>query len=109
MRSVCLRSESAPAPAGSGAALKRLTGHLCARMRELEEIGLTVGGELSEGLVTIRFFGRDNAGAAVWLEEKRRIRTGYDAGTDMILMQVTDAVTFEDLDYVQGAVMELLT
>lgn len=104
MRKVCLISASAPSSRGDTE--KRLTGHLLARMRELEEIGLTVA--VSEGVVTIRFSGRDNGEAAGWLERKRRIMTAYDAVQDLIRMQVTCAVTFEDLDYVQSAVMELL-
>ncbi len=38
-------------------AYKALTGHSARRMKELEEIGLTAAGNLSEGRVSIRFSG----------------------------------------------------
>lgn len=88
--------------------IRRLAGHLFARMKELEEIGLTAEANLSEGRISVRFSRRDNAQAADWLKQKRRIETEYNPETNLIGMQVTGAITFEDLDYVQGAVMELL-
>ena len=107
MRTVCLNSTSF-VPTGDADLLRRLTGHLLARMQELEVLGMTAEGSLPDGLVTIRFTRRDNAEAARWLEQERQVRAAYDVGTDAIRMQVTPKVTFEDLDYVQAAVMELL-
>lgn len=106
MRSVCLKSGISDMHNGTTA--QRLFRHLLARMKELEEMGLTAGGDASEDIVKVRFTGRSNAEAAAWLLRKRRIQTGYDPAADIISMQVTGGVSFEDLDYVQGAVMELL-
>ncbi len=107
MRRVCFIDAATAAPETAGH-IRRLTGHLLARMKELEEIGLTAAGNLSEGRVSIRFSGRDNAEAADWLKRKRGIETAYDQVENLIYMQVTGKITFEDIDYVQGAVTELL-
>lgn len=107
-RSVCLKegvqTGGEPAP---GAPEKR-AGHLLARMRELDGFGVAVRDDPETGETLVRFTARDNAQAAAWLEEKRRIAVTYDPAEDWLVMRATPWVSFEDIDYVQGAVMELL-
>ena len=115
--------------AQDGAALRRreqkLTGHLIARLREMEPDGLRVLGPLDPeeqvGVVSVDFPGLDNAEAAFRLEREFHIqcRCGlhcaplahktlgtYPQGT--VRFSVGPFASFEDIDYVQGAVAELL-
>ncbi|MPM64371.1 hypothetical protein SDC9_111257 [bioreactor metagenome] len=69
---------------------------------------MAVQGRVETGETVLRFTARDNAQAAAWLEEKRRIAVAYDPTEDHLVMHPTPYVSFEDIDYVQGAVMELL-
>jgi len=109
MRTVYLNRANDTSSSCGCDAVKRRTGHLLARMKELEEYGLTVAGQPAKGVVTICFSKWDNGEACRLLEDKYRVLTEYDAGENQIRMRVTAAVTFEDLDYVQGAVTQLLS
>lgn len=86
-----------------GAAVDKLTGHLNARMAELVEDGLTLS--CQENRVTVAFPGLDSATARAKLAQ-----FGVAAGDEdgRVVFTVTDRVSHEDLDYVQGAVMEIL-
>ena len=104
---------------------RRLGGHLWARMKELEEDGLSVpgpepGGRV--GVVSVDFKGRDNGEAAFLLERDYGVQTRCGLhcapaahrtlGTlpgGLVRFSVGPFTTFEELDYVQGAVYELLT
>lgn len=104
---------------------RRLGGHLWARMKELEEDGLSVpgpepGGRV--GVVSVDFKGRDNGEAAFLLERDYSVQTRCGLhcapaahrtlGTlpgGLVRFSVGPFTTFEELDYAQGAVYELLT
>ena len=104
---------------------RRLGGHLWARMKELEEDGLSVpgpepGGRV--GVVSVDFKGRDNGEAAFLLERDYGVQTRCGLhcapaahrtlGTlpgGLVRFSVGPFTTFEELDYAQGAVYELLT
>lgn len=86
-----------------GAAVAKLTGHLNARMAELVEDGLTLS--CQENRVAIAFPGLDSATACSKLAQFG-IVAGAEGG--QVVFTVTDRVSHEDLDYVQGAVMEIL-
>ena len=104
---------------------QRLTGHLIARLAEYEEDGLRVLGTRDEkkqvGVVSVDFVGRDNAQCAYRLERDFGIQTRcglhcaplahktlgtYPQGT--VRFSVGPFTAFEDIDYVQGAVAEIL-
>ena len=104
---------------------ERLTGHLIARLCEYEEDGLRVVGTKDEkkqvGVVSVDFLGKDNAACAYRLERDFGIQTRcglhcaplahktlgtYPQGT--VRFSVGPFASFEDIDYVQGAVAELL-
>ena len=104
---------------------KRLTGHLIARMREMEEDGLRVLGTLDAerqvGVVSVDFPGLDNAEAAFRLEKEFGIqaRCGlhcaplahktlgtFPQGT--VRFSVNPLTRFEDIDYLQAAVCEVM-
>lgn len=104
---------------------ERLTGHLIARLAEYEEDGLRVLGTREEkkqvGVVSVDFLGRDNAECAYRLERDYGIQTRcglhcaplthktlgtYPQGT--VRFSVGPFTRFEDIDYVQGAVAEIL-
>lgn len=105
---------------------RRLTGHLIARLREYEEDGLRVlgTGDASKqvGVVSVDFLTMDNAEAAYRLDSAYGIQTRcglhcaplahktlgtFPKGT--VRFSIGPFTTFEDIDYVQGAVGELLT
>lgn len=104
---------------------RRLGGHLWARMKELEEDGLAVPGPEPDdrvGVVSVDFKGRDNGEAAFLLERDYGVQTRCGLhcapaahrtlGTlpgGLVRFSVGPFTTFEELDYVQGAVYELLT
>jgi len=89
-----------------------IAGHLNARMRELVEDGLDVTEQIPAdagyGVVRIRFPRVESGAAAQLLEARYQIRSGPADGLGMLPFFVTDGVSFEDIDYVQGAVMDLL-
>lgn len=112
-----------------GAALRekeaRLAGHLWARLKELEEDGLRVVGvddpKGRTGVVSVDFLRADNGEMAFRLEQEYGIQTRcglhcapnahktlktFPQGT--VRFSVGPFTTFEDVDYVQGAVYELL-
>ena len=114
---------------GEGEALRirehKLAGHLWARLMELEEDGLRVLGPRDPsrrtGVVSVDFLHADNAEMAFRLEQDYHIQTRcglhcaplahqtlgtYPQGA--VRFSVGPFNTFEDLDYVQGAVYELL-
>ena len=104
---------------------ERLTGHLIARLAEYEEDGLRVLGTKDEkkqvGVVSVDFLEKDNAECAYRLERDFGIQTRcglhcaplahktlgtYPQGT--VRFSVGPFTSFEDIDYVQGAVAEIL-
>ncbi len=103
---------------------RRLGGHLWARLKEYDGFGLTVPGPGPRervGIVSVDFPGKDNAAIARRLEQAYGIhaRWGLHAapgahrhfGTlprGMIRFSVGPFTTFEEIDYVQGAVGELV-
>lgn len=94
---------------------KRITavaGHLNARMRELIEDGLDTSEQIPAGagygVVWIRFPRLESNAAASRLRDSYQILAGPADGEGMLPLFVTECVCFEDMDYVQGAVMELL-
>lgn len=103
----------------------RLSGHLWARLKELEEDGLRVTGvddpARRTGVVSVDFLHADNGEMAFRLEQEYGIQTRcglhcaptahqtlgtFPQGT--VRFSVGPFTTFEDIDYVQGAVYELL-
>lgn len=104
---------------------RRLGGHLWARLSELTGDGLTVPGPGPQervGVVSVDFRGRDNGEMAFLLERDYGIQTRSGLhcapaahrhlGTfpqGMVRFSVGPETTFEEIDYVQGAVYELLT
>ena len=99
------------APVPSDERRARLLRHLLGRMLELEEDGLRVDAPADPflfraPLVPVSFTGRDSGEMARRLEEEYRI--SVSCTDDGILLCPAPGVTFEDLDYVQGAVYRLL-
>lgn len=89
----------------------KLLRHLLGRMLELVEDGLLVDAPADPflfwaPLVSISFAGRDNGVMAHRLEEEYHILVSCTDGG--ILLCPAPGVTFEDIDYVQGAVYQLL-
>ena len=99
----------------------KLTGHLIARLREMEEDGLKIFGTLDSarqvGVVSVDFPGLDNAEAAFQLERDYGVLTRcglhcaplahrtlgtFPAGT--VRFSVGPFTRFEDVDYLQAAV-----
>ena len=105
MRQVNLTGQP-PSP-GCAGQVEKLTGHLNARMEELMEDGLTVSHELQNGVGKIRI-------GFPHQESRKALRRLADFGIaaaeadHQVLFTVTDRISHEDLDYVQGAVMEIL-
>lgn len=105
----------------------RLTRHLVGRLLELEEDGVRILGSTDPfarraGLVSVDFTGFDNGEMAFLLEREYGIATrsglhcaplahkvlgSYPRGA--VRFSVGPFTTFEDLDYTQGAVLELLS
>ncbi len=103
----------------------RLAGHLWARLMELEEDGLRVLGtddpKRRTGVVSVDFLHSDNGEMAFRLEQEYGIQTRCGLhcapmahrtlGTfpqGAVRFSVGPFTTFEEIDYVQGAVYELL-
>ena len=107
MRTVLMNH--APIPSDEGRV--RLLRHLLGRMLELEEDGLRVDAPADPfafhgPLVSVSFTGRDSKEMARRLEEEYHILVSCTDGG--ILLCPAPGVTFEDMDYVQGAVYRLL-
>ena len=104
---------------------KRLTGHLIARLREMEPDGLRLFGPLDRekqvGIVSVDFPGMDGAEAAFRLEREHGIacRCGlhcaplahralgtFPAGT--VRFSVSALSRYEDIDYLQAAVCDVM-
>ena len=111
MRTVDLGENASVFPSGEDRLVYRLTGHLNARMEELREDGLSVRCVRSErddtGMVWIRFPGLTGKEAVRRLWRAYRIKTCPAEAEGEVPFRVTAGVTFEDMDYVQGAVMDL--
>lgn len=104
---------------------RRLGGHLWARLTELAGDGLIIPGPGFRdrvGVVSVDFQDRDNGEMAFLLEQNYGIQTRSGLhcapsahrhlGTfprGMVRFSVGPETTFEEIDYVQGAVYELLT
>lgn len=104
-----------------------LTRHLVGRLAELEEDGVRILGSNDPfspraGVVSVDFTGRDNAEMAFLLEEEYGIATRcglHCAGAahrtlgsfpqGAVRFSLGPFITFEDIDYVQGAVYSLLS
>ena len=105
---------------------KKLSGHLWARLMELEPDGLRVLGPndptLRTGVVSVDWTGGDNGELAFRLEQEYGIQTrcglhcaplahqklgSYPQGA--VRFSVGPFTTFEDIDYVQDAVFRLIT
>lgn len=91
---------------GSGQ-VEKLTGHLHARMEELIEDGLTVSCQVHKdaGRILISFPNQDSRKALRQLAAYGILAAEEE---NQILFIVTERVSHEDMDYVQGAVMEML-
>lgn len=104
---------------------EKLTGHLIARLREMEEDGLRVLGVLDAkgqvGVVSVDFATLDNAEVAYRLEREYHIQTRcglhcaplahktlgtFPQGT--VRFSIGPLSRFEDIDYLQGAVCEIM-
>ena len=92
-------------PQADPALCRRLTGHLAARLREYTEEGIAPVDILQDGLVTARITGVD-ADRAVQALARRRVFCQNQDGA--LLFSIGADTSFEDLDYVQAVVAELL-
>lgn len=117
MRTVLLNHCPAATDAAPEGRRARLLRHLLGRMLELEEDGLRVDGPadpfaLRAPLVSVGFTGRDNREMARRLEQEYHILVSCAGSTDtpggLLRLCPAPDVTFEDIDYVQGAVYQLL-
>ena len=110
MRIVELGPLEGRAPLLEWQGIVRRTGHLNARMEELLPDGLLVahGLDTAQGIgwVHIRFPRLESGEAARRLREEYGIRSLPVEG-DAVGFLVTGRASFEDMDYVQGAVVEL--
>lgn len=91
--------------------VQKLTGHLWARLMELEEDGLRVlspaGPKEGAGVVLVQVPGGDGGGAVRRLRERYGVAcTVYGQGT--VRFALGPDTSFEELDYVQDAVYRLL-
>ena len=107
MRTVALNH----CPIPSDKTRARLLRHLLGRMLELVEDGLSVEApadpfDFHEPLVSVYFSGRDNKAMSRRLEQEEHI--WVSCTDDGILLCPAPDVTFEDVDYVQGAVYQML-
>lgn len=92
-------------PQADPALCRRLTGHLAARLREYTEEGIAPVDILQDGLVTARITGVD-ADRAVQALARRRVFCQNQDGA--LLFSIGADTSFEDLDYVQAVMAELL-
>lgn len=107
-----VRLDGTPEPESRVSRRRRLLGrHLWARLHEYEGIGLTLSGpcfEEQSGFVLVDFPGRDNG------EMVRLLSQDYGVCTCLlpqgkVSFCVGEDTTFEDIDYVQGAIGALLS
>lgn len=92
-------------PQADPALCRRLTGHLAARLREYTEEGIAPVDIPQEGVVAARITGVD-ADRAVQALARRRVFCQNQDG--VLLFSIGADTSFEDLDYVQAVVAELL-
>lgn len=107
MRTVALNH----CPIPSDKTRAKLLRHLLGRMLELVEDGLSVDVpadpfDFHAPLVSVSFSGRDNKEMARRLKEEYHILVSCTDGA--LLLSPAPDVTFEDMDYVQGAVYQML-
>ena len=92
--------------------LRRRTGHLWARMSELLGTGFVVRSGFDEekgfGWLSIRFPNLESGKAQERLQKEYGIQSALTPEGDFVLFSVTADASFEDMDYVQAAVMDLL-
>ncbi len=84
---------------------RRLGGHLWARMKEYDGEGLSVPGPgpLDRvGIVSVDFSRQDNERAALLLKQRYHVHASVFQG--MVRFSAGPFLSFEDIDYVQGAV-----
>lgn len=114
MRHVNLRPPAeGEKPTGvDGNTLRRRTGHLWARMSELLGSGFVVQSEFEEekgfGWVSIQFPNLESDKAMERLQREYGIQAALTPDRRWVLFSVTAHASFEDMDYVQAAVMDLL-
>ncbi|MPM02029.1 hypothetical protein SDC9_48274 [bioreactor metagenome] len=97
---------------GDPGLIQKRTGHLIARMEELGETGLSVTGGMDPvlgiGRVAIKLPKPDAVTAVGLLANQWHIRIDPPAADGTLLLSVTISVSFEDIDYFQAAVMNLI-
>lgn len=97
---------------GDPGLVQKRTGHLIARMEELGEMGLSVTGGMDPllgiGRVGIKLPKPEAVTAVGLLADKWHIRVDPPAADGVLLLTVTISVSFEDIDYFQAAVMDLI-
>ena len=95
------------APSGDRARVARLTRHLKARLEDFGPGGpQVVSADEETGAVTARFPGHDTAQVLQRLEKQCGVRAVQEG--ELALFRLTPQVRFEDLDYVWGALFEVL-
>lgn len=110
MRKVDLTRSTPPATPAEALRVQKLTGHLWARLKELEEDGLRVltpaaPGE-GAGLVQAALPTGDTAALVQALEARWQVLCRLEAGAACFAL--SPDTTFEALDYVQDAVYKQL-
>ncbi|HJH62639.1 MAG TPA: hypothetical protein IAC84_05190 [Firmicutes bacterium] len=85
--------------------LRRLTGHLAARLREYSQEGIDPVEILRDGVVSARIAGVDDQQATQALARASVFCQSQDG---VLLFSIGASTSFEDLDYVQAVVSELL-
>lgn len=105
-RTVCLDSGCPDWAAQPNARLlRRLTGHLAARLEEYSQEGITQVEILADGLVSAHIAGLEAPAAREALAGQR---VYCQAQGRAVLFHIGAGVSFEDLDYVQAAAANLL-
>ncbi|HIT01961.1 MAG TPA: hypothetical protein IAC21_03955 [Candidatus Enterenecus merdae] len=92
-------------PPADPSLLRRLTGHLAARLREYSQEGIAPVEILRDGLVSAQIAGVDAQQAAQALARANVFCQSQDG---VLLFSISASTSFEDLDYVQAVVSELL-
>ena len=92
-------------PQADPALCRRLTGHLAARLREYTEEGVAPVDIPQEGVVAARIAGVDASQAVQSLARRRVFCQNQDGA---LVFSIGADTSFEDLDYVQAVVAELL-
>lgn len=110
MRTVYMDKSVAPTQRGD-ALTSRLGGHLWARLMELEPCGMTVveGEEDARktGVVAINWHKGSNEEMVRRLAQDYHIYASQNEQGDAVTFS-TGTASFEDIDYVQGAVWEVI-